>query len=110
MKLLMLWQVGFISRCGYCEQAFQANRIERTVSISPVWKESWKCWNHRATLFSGENSNIQSLWQDRWSIQHTFCLYLLYPLWRLAVSDEVRWSKTAGKGNCEQCGSVPSSR
>jgi hypothetical protein len=38
---------------GNCEQAFQADGIERTISISSMREKSWKRENHRAGLFPG---------------------------------------------------------
>jgi len=47
-------KVCFDPRAGNCEQAFQADGIERTVSISSMREKWWERENHRAGLFLGE--------------------------------------------------------
>jgi hypothetical protein len=46
-------KVCFGPGAGNCEQAFQADGIERTISISSMREKSWKRENHRAGLFPG---------------------------------------------------------
>ena len=45
---VVLCQIGFISCVGNCEQALQANGVERTVSISSMREEGRKRENHLA--------------------------------------------------------------
>jgi hypothetical protein len=37
--LFVLCQIGFASRVSNREQAFQANRVERTIFVSSVWEK-----------------------------------------------------------------------
>ena len=57
MNPVMPHKVCFDPRAGDRDQAFQANGIEGTISISSVWKKRWKRENHRAASFR-ENSSI----------------------------------------------------
>jgi hypothetical protein len=52
--LFVLRQIGFASRVSNREQAFQANRVERTIFVSSVWEKRWKRENHRAASFQGD--------------------------------------------------------
>jgi len=47
-------KICFDPRAGNCEQAFQADGIERTISISSMREKWWERENHRAGLFLGE--------------------------------------------------------
>ena len=46
-------KVCFGPGAGNCEQTFQADGIERTISISSMREKYWKRENHRAGLFPG---------------------------------------------------------
>jgi hypothetical protein len=46
--VVLLLEIGFCSCVSSCELAFQANGVERTVSISSVREEGWKRENHLA--------------------------------------------------------------
>jgi hypothetical protein len=63
--LFVLFQIGFVSRVSNREQTFQANRVERTISIPSVWEKRWKCENHRAASFRGESPNVQELHPEK---------------------------------------------
>jgi hypothetical protein len=52
--LVMPLKVCFDPRGGNREQAFQADGVEGTVSISSVWKKRRKRENHRVASFRGE--------------------------------------------------------
>jgi hypothetical protein len=51
---VVLLKIRFDFCIGNRDQASQANGIERTISISSVWKKWWKRENHRAASFLGE--------------------------------------------------------
>jgi hypothetical protein len=60
VTLFVLCQIGFVSRVSNREQAFQANRVERTISIPSVWEKRWKRESHRAASFRGEFPTYKS--------------------------------------------------
>ena len=50
--LVVLCQIGFDSFVCNCEQAFQTDGIEGTISISSVWKKGGKGEDHVAASLS----------------------------------------------------------
>jgi hypothetical protein len=60
---LVRCQIGFVYRCSDRDQAFQADGIERTISISPVRKNSWEYEKHRAASFPGRISTYKRFGQ-----------------------------------------------
>jgi hypothetical protein len=64
-------KVCFGPGAGNCEQTFQADGIERTISISSMREKYWKRENHRAGLFPGRTPSYKVFSPDRWSIKHS---------------------------------------
>ena len=68
MILVVLLKFDFGSCIRNREQAFQANGVEGTISISSVRKKRRKSKDHRICLFLGRTFNIQQLCPERCSI------------------------------------------
>ena len=65
MILVVLLKLGFGPCVSNRDQAFQANGIEGTISISSVGKKRGKREDHRICLFLGRSLNVQELGSEK---------------------------------------------
>jgi hypothetical protein len=77
MTPVVLCQVGFAPCVSDREQAIQANRIERTISISSVRKRRWRRKNHRVASLQGDLQRIGESSAKMFNYAH--CCLIFFP-------------------------------